>query len=60
MLLLYRMTHNVVEGAGAASLAAAIQEKNRNTGKTVGVILTGANVDADMFVKVLDGQIPRI
>jgi threonine dehydratase len=60
MLLLYQMTHNVVEGAGAASLAAAIQEKKRNTGKTVGVILTGANVDADVFAKVLDGQVPRI
>jgi threonine dehydratase len=60
MLLLYQMTHNVVEGAGAASLAAAIQEKKRNTGKTVGAILTGANVDADVFVKVLNGEIPRI
>ncbi|CAM2146233.1 threonine dehydratase [Pararobbsia alpina] len=59
MLLLYQTTHNAVEGAGAASLAAAIQEKARNTGKTVGVILTGANVDADVFAKVLAGEVPR-
>ncbi|AKJ67113.1 threo-3-hydroxyaspartate ammonia-lyase [Pandoraea thiooxydans] len=57
--LLYQGTHNVVEGAGAASLAAAIQEKTRNIGKTVGVILTGANIDAQAFAKVLDGGIPR-
>ncbi|CAM2146221.1 protein of unknown function [Pararobbsia alpina] len=60
MLLLYQTTHNAVEGAGAASLDAAIQEKGRNTGKTVGVILTGANVDADVFAKVLAGEVPRV
>ncbi|TAL54385.1 threonine dehydratase [Pandoraea sp.] len=58
MRLLYQGTHNVVEGAGAASLAAAMQEKARNIGRTVGVILTGANIDSAAFARVLDGGIP--
>lgn len=55
MRLYYRMTHNVAEGAGAAALAAAVQERERNRGKAIGVILTGANVDADVFAAVLSG-----
>lgn len=46
-------THNVVEGAGAASLAAVLQERDRMAGKRVAVIATGGNVDADVFRDVL-------
>ena len=42
-------THNLAEGAGAASLAAAIQEKARLRGKRVGLILSGGNIDFDLF-----------
>ncbi|HTQ95716.1 MAG TPA: pyridoxal-phosphate dependent enzyme, partial [Candidatus Acidoferrum sp.] len=49
-------THNVVEGAGAASLAAAIQEKEQLQGKRVAVIATGANVDRDVFARVLKNE----
>src|ERR1700716_4156941 len=42
-------THNLVEGAGAAPLAAALQEKARNRGKRVGLILSGGNIDFDLF-----------
>ncbi|MCZ8183058.1 MAG: threonine dehydratase [Beijerinckiaceae bacterium] len=41
-------THNLAEGAGAAPLAAALQERNRLTGKT-GVILCGGNIDLALF-----------
>jgi threonine dehydratase len=44
-------THNLAEGAGAAPLAAALQEKNRLQGKRVGLILTGGNIDFDLFQK---------
>src|ERR1700720_4671187 len=42
-------THNLAEGAGAAALAAALQDKARNRGKRVGLILSGGNIDFDLF-----------
>ena len=44
-------THNLAEGAGAAPLAAALQEKTRLAGKRVGLILSGGNIDFDLFRK---------
>ena len=55
MCALYTDTHNVAEGAGAAALAAALQEKADLPGQCVGLALSGGNVDADMFSKVLQG-----
>jgi len=46
-------THNVVEGAGAAALAAALKEKDHLRGKRVALIATGSNVDRDVFARVL-------
>jgi threonine dehydratase len=42
-------THNLAEGAGAAALAAALQEKPKIRGKRVGLILSGGNIDFDLF-----------
>jgi threonine dehydratase len=42
-------THNLAEGAGAAPLAAALQEKARLPGKRVGLVLSGGNIDFDLF-----------
>src|SRR5882757_8758404 len=42
-------THNLAEGAGAAALAAALQEKKRIRGKRIGLILSGGNIDLDLF-----------
>ena len=53
MRALFTDTHNVAEGAGAAALAAALQEKDRLRGKAVGLALTGGNVDAPVFSQVL-------
>src|SRR3954452_81269 len=39
--ILWTDTHNLAEGAGAASLAAALQEKAKLAGKRVGLVLTG-------------------
>src|SRR4051812_26646495 len=41
-------THNLAEGAGAAALAAALQE-GQIRGKRVGLILSGGNIDFDLF-----------
>ena len=50
---LYTGTHNVAEGAGAASFAAAMQERGQLSGQIVGVTLSGANVDSATVAKVL-------
>lgn len=42
-------THNLAEGAGAAALAAALKEKDANRGKRVGLVLSGGNIDLDLF-----------
>ena len=59
MRTLFRVTHNVAEGAGAAALAALMQERTQQAGKRVGVILSGGNVDAAVFQAVLAGEVPR-
>jgi threonine dehydratase len=47
--VLWTDTHNLAEGAGAAALAAALQEKQKIRGKRVGLVLSGGNIDLDMF-----------
>src|SRR5262245_46439260 len=56
--LLWSATHNVAEGAGAAPLAALLQERDRMRGKRVGLILSGGNIDSDVLRTVLDGRTP--
>jgi threonine dehydratase len=56
MRALYQDTHNVAEGAAAAALAGAIQEQETNRGKRIGIVLTGGNVDATVFARVLSGE----
>lgn len=56
MRVLFADTHNVAEGAGAAGLAAAMQQRSRWAGRTVGVALTGGNVDSPVFARVLSGS----
>lgn len=55
MRLLFSATHNIAEGAGAASLAAALKQREALTGRRIGLTLTGGNVDADVFAEVLQG-----
>ena len=53
MRIYFSSTHNVVEGAGAASLAAALKEQHLLRGKRVALVLSGGNVDREVFAKVL-------
>jgi len=50
----YQDTHNLAEGAAAAALAGALQEKKKIAGTKVGIILTGGNVDREIYAKVLE------
>jgi threonine dehydratase len=53
MRILFTDTHNVAEGAGAAPLAAALQERHRLAGKRVAVIQSGGNIDRPLFAEIL-------
>lgn len=53
MRVLFECTHNIAEGAGAAAAAAALQEAGRNAGRRIGIVLSGANVDREVFAGVL-------
>ncbi|RON31177.1 MULTISPECIES: threonine dehydratase [Pseudomonas] len=53
MRVYYTDTHNLAEGAGAAALAALIQEREMMLGKKVAVILSGGNVDQGVYARVI-------
>ena len=55
----YTDTHNLAEGAGAAPLAALMQEQGRMAGREVAVILCGGNIDADWMAEILAGRTPK-
>ena len=55
---LYAATHNVAEGAGAASLAALLKDGAKMRGRRVGLIISG-NIDTDRFALVLGGGTPQ-
>lgn len=46
-------THNVAEGAAGAGLAALLRDREAVAGRRIGVVLTGGNVDAGAFARVL-------
>lgn len=54
MKIYFTDSHNVAEGAGAVGLAAALKEKHAIQQKRVGLVITGGNVDHDLFAKVLE------
>ncbi|MFC0219579.1 threonine dehydratase [Pseudochelatococcus lubricantis] len=53
--ILFTATHNMAEGAGAAALAALLQEKEKMRGRKVGVVLSGGNIDAPLLADILQG-----
>ena len=56
MRVYYTDTHNVAEGAGAAPLAALLQERSRMRGSRVALVLSGGNIDRELFAEVLAGS----
>ena len=55
MRALFADTHNVAEGAGAAALAGALQQRAAWAGRSIGVPISGGNVDSALFARVLGG-----
>jgi threonine dehydratase len=56
MRTLFECTHNICEGAGAAAAAAATQESSRVAGRRIALILSGGNIDRQVFARVLTGE----
>jgi threonine dehydratase len=54
----FQDTHNLAEGGGAASLAGLMQERARMSSKRVAVILSGGNIDASVYRRILAGETP--
>jgi len=57
MRLFIDATHNLAEPSGAAGLAGALKLRDRLEGKTVSVVLSGSNVDANTLRRVLNREI---
>jgi threonine dehydratase len=53
MRMIYEDTHNLAEGAAAAAFAGALKEKERHAGKRIGIVLTGGNVDREIYAEIL-------
>ena len=60
MRVYYDDTHQIAEGAGAAPLAALMQERDRVAKRNVGVILTGGNIERARLSQVLGGSTPAV
>jgi threonine dehydratase len=58
MRIYFDDTHQVAEGAGAAPLAALLQERERMANKNVAVILSGGNIERARYRQVLSGVTP--
>jgi threonine dehydratase len=52
----YEDTHQLAEGAGAAALAALLQERDSMKGKPVAVVLSGSNIDRNLYLRLLAGS----
>jgi threonine dehydratase len=59
MRIYFDDTHQIAEGAGAAPLAALLQERQRMANRNVAVILSGGNIERARLLQVLGGNTPR-
>jgi threonine dehydratase len=55
--MLLRITHNLVEGAGAAGLAGLLRLRERLAGREVGIAISGGNIDAATLRRILSGEL---
>ena len=53
VLMLLEIEKSVVEGAGAATLAAVLQESARFAGRNVGIVVSGGNIDSRVLSAIL-------
>jgi threonine dehydratase len=58
MRIYFDDTHQVAEGAGAAPLAALLQERAKMANKNIAVVLSGGNIEHKRYLQVLSGVTP--
>jgi threonine dehydratase len=51
--LLWKEEKQVVEGSGAATVAALLENPNALTGQTVAAVISGGNIDEQLFQKII-------
>lgn len=56
--LLIETARQVVEGAGAAPLAAALKRRAELAGKTVGLMVSGGNITTEQLIRIMSHQRP--
>ena len=57
--MLINIEKTVVEGAGATGLAALLKHPEMFKGRTVGLVLTGGNIDTRLLASVLNRELAR-
>ena len=57
--LLIKIEKSVTEGAGAATLAAVLADESRFEGRSLGLVLSGGNIDTRLLSSVLTRQLAR-
>ena len=57
--LLIKIEKSVTEGAGAAALAAVLADEGRFQGRSLGLVLSGGNIDTRLLSSVLTRQLAR-
>jgi threonine dehydratase len=55
--VMLRTTHNLAEGAGATGLAGLLALRDTLQGKSVGICLSGGNIDRETLRKVVTGEL---
>src|SRR5688572_33020636 len=55
--LILKLTHNLVEGAGALGVAAALKLKDQLKGMRVGVVFSGGNLDTNVLQRILNSDL---
>ena len=58
--LIYEATHNLVEGAGAAPVAALVKTTTGTECGKQAVVLSGGNIDRSSMIEVLSGRTPHV
>lgn len=58
MRCLYQHEGWVAEGAGAIGLAPLLDDLGVRVGRSVAIVVSGKNVDMEMFARVMDGEVP--
>jgi threonine dehydratase len=56
--LLIETARQIVEGAGAATLAAAMKRRDELAGKNVGLIVSGGNITIEQLTRIIHGEKP--